>query len=33
MDKIDTTKDTRRKTEEGLIWKNDGMRDLIMQDG
>ena len=33
MDKTDTTKDTRGKTEEGLIWKTDGMRDLIMQDG
>ena len=32
MDKTDTTKDTRAKIEEGLIWKKDGMRDLIMQD-
>ena len=32
MDKIDTTKNTRGKTKEGLIWKKDGMRDLIMQD-
>ena len=30
MDKTDATKDTRRKAEEGLIWKKDGMRDLIM---
>ena len=30
MDKTDTTKDTRRKAGEGLVWKNDGMRDLIM---
>ena len=30
MDKTDITKDTRGKTEEGLVWKNDGMRDLIM---
>ena len=29
MDKIDTTKDTRRKAEEGLVWKNDGIRDSI----
>ena len=33
MDKTNTTKGTRRKTEEGLIWKKDGRRDLIMQDG
>ena len=33
MDKTYTTKDMRGKTEGGLIWKNDGMRDLIMQDG
>ena len=33
MDKIDTTKDKRGKTEEGLIWKKDGTRDLIMQNG
>ena len=30
MDKTDTTKDTRAKAEEGLVWKNNGMRDLIM---
>ena len=28
MDKTNTTKDTRGKTKEGLIWKNDGMRDF-----
>ena len=33
MNKIGTTKDTRRKAEEGLIWKKDGMQDLIMYDG
>ena len=33
MDKTDTTKDMREKTKKGLIWKNDGIRDLIMQDG
>ena len=27
MDKTDTTKDTRGKAEEGLVWKNDVMRD------
>ena len=30
MDKTDTTKDMRGKVEEGLVWKNDGIRDLIM---
>ena len=30
MDKIDTTKDTRGKAEEGLVWKKNGIRDLIM---
>ena len=30
MDKTDTPKDTRGKAEEGLVWKNDGIRDLIM---
>ena len=30
MDKTNTTKDTRGKAEEGLVWKNDGIRDLIM---
>ena len=30
MNKTDTTKDTRRKTEERLIRKKDRMRDLIM---
>ena len=29
MDKTDTTKDTRGKAEEGLVWKNYGIRDLI----
>ena len=24
---------TRGKAEEGLVWKNDGIRDLIMLDG
>ena len=33
MDKTYTTKDTMGKTKRGLIWKKDGMRDLIMQDG
>ena len=33
MDKTNITKDTRGKTEEGLIGKKDGMKDLIMQDG
>ena len=33
MNKTDTTKDTRRKAKERLIRKNDGMRDLIMQNG
>ena len=30
MNKTDTTKENRGKAEKGLIWKNDGMRDLIM---
>ena len=30
MDETDTTKDTRGKTEEGLVWKKDGIRVLIM---
>ena len=30
MDKIDETKDMRGKTEERLVRKKDGMRDLIM---
>ena len=30
MDKTDTTKDKRGKAKEGLVWKNDGKRDLIM---
>ena len=30
MDKTDTTKDTRGKAEEGLVWKKDGIRDLII---
>ena len=30
MDKTDITKDIRGKVEEGLVWKNDGIRDLIM---
>ena len=33
MNKTDTTKDTRRKTEESLIRKKDRMTDLIMQKG
>ena len=33
MNKTDTTKDTRRKTEERLIRKKDRMGDLIMQNG
>ena len=31
MDKTYTTKDMRGKTKGGLIWKNDGTRNLIMQ--
>ena len=30
MNKTDTIKDTKRKTEKRLIRKEDGMRDLIM---
>ena len=30
MNKTDTTKYTRGKTEDKLVRKNDGMRDLIM---
>ena len=30
MDKTHTTKDTRGKVEERLVWKNIGMRDFIM---
>ena len=30
MDKTDTTKDTREEAKEGLVWKKNGMRDLIM---
>ena len=30
MDKTNTTKDMRGKAVEGLIWKKDGMRDLII---
>ena len=30
MDKTDVTKDTRGKVEERFVWKNDGIRDLIM---
>ena len=30
MDKTDTTKDTRGKAEEKLVWKKNGMRDFIM---
>ena len=33
MNKIDTTKDTRKKAEERVIKKNDRMRDQIMQNG
>ena len=33
MNKIDTTKDMRRKSEERLIRKKDRTRDLIMQNG
>ena len=29
-DKTNTTKDTRGNVEEGLVWKMDGIRDLIM---
>ena len=30
MNKTNITKDTRGKAEEGLVWKKDGIRDLIM---
>ena len=30
MDKTYTTKDMRGKVEEGLVWKKDGIRDLIL---
>ena len=30
MDKTDTTKDTRGKAEEKLVWKKNGMKDFIM---
>ena len=30
MDKTNTTKDTREKAEERLVWKKNGMRDFIM---
>ena len=30
MDKTNTTKDTRGKAEERLVWKNNGKRDFIM---
>ena len=30
MDKTNTTKDTRGKAKERLVWKKNGMRDLIM---
>ena len=30
MDKTNTTKDMRGKTEERLVWKKNGMRDFIM---
>ena len=30
MNKTYTTKDTRGKAEKGLVWKKDGIRDLIM---
>ena len=30
MDKTYVTKDTRGKVEKGFVWKNDGIRDLIM---
>ena len=30
MDKTYTTKDTREKAEERLVWKKNGMRDFIM---
>ena len=30
MNKTNTTKDIRRKAEERLVWKKNGMRDFIM---
>ena len=30
MDKTNTTKDTRGKTGERLVWKKNGLRDFIM---
>ena len=30
MDKTNTTKDTRGKAKERLVWKKNGMRDFIM---
>ena len=30
MDKTNTTKDTKEKVEERLVWKNNGMRGFIM---
>ena len=30
MDKTDTTKDTRGKVEERLVWEKNGMMDFIM---
>ena len=29
MDKTDTTKESKEEAEEGLVWKKDGIRDLI----
>ena len=33
MNKPNATKDMREKTKEGLVRKNDGMRNLIMYYG
>ena len=30
MDKTNSTKDTREKAEERLVWKKNGMKDFIM---
>ena len=30
MNKTNIIKDMRGKAEEGLVWKKDGIRDLIM---
>ena len=30
MNKTNIIKDTRGKAKEGLVWKKDGIRDLIM---